>query len=239
MTWPDAVLWDMDGTFIDSERAWLDGARTLAARSGVTLQRADLDRLVGASMATTAAVLQAAGVAGDADEIIAELTERVRIGLVDDLVFRPGALALAAEVAAAGIPQAIVSMSNRRIVDHVIAVAPVALASVAGDDVANGKPHPEAYLTAAARLGVAIERCIVLEDSATGLAAGVASGAVAVAVPFYLPVDASAAAAEWDALEGRTLTDLQRLAPRSSPPSIPSDDNTALLPTPTLITEER
>jgi len=225
MTWPDAVLWDMDGTLIDSERAWLDGARDLAARSGVTLQRSDLDQLVGASMATTAAVLRAAGVAGDAEAIIADLSERVRRGIVDDLVFRPGALALAAEVAAAGIPQAIVSMSNRAIVEHVVAAAPVPLGSVAGDDVAHGKPHPEAYLTAAARLGVAIERCVVLEDSATGLAAGVASGAVAVAVPFYLPVDASSAAAEWSGFEGRTLADLQRLAP--------------LLPTPTLTTEER
>ncbi len=213
MTWPDAVLWDMDGTLIDSERAWLDAAGELAARAGVTLHRGDLDRLVGASMATTARVLQEAGIAGDASAIVDDLTARVQRGLVEHLVFRPGALALAAEVAAAGIPQAIVSMSNRVIVDHVVAAAPVALASVAGDDVAHGKPHPEAYLTAAARLGVAIERCVVLEDSATGLAAGVASGAVVIAVPLYLPVDASAAAAEWDDLVGRTLADLQQLAP--------------------------
>lgn len=217
MTWPEAVLWDMDGTLIDSERAWLNAAEMLAAGSSVTLRQHDLDRLVGASMATTAAVLQAAGVAGDAEAIIDELTERVRTGLIDDLIFRPGALELAAEVQAAGIPQAIVSMSNRAIVDHVVTVAAVDLASVAGDDVLHGKPHPEAYLTAADLLGVAIERCIVLEDSATGLAAGVASGAVAIAVPLYLAVDASAAAAEWDGLTGRTLADLQSLAPRNEP----------------------
>ncbi|MFT4280319.1 HAD family hydrolase [Microbacterium sp.] len=213
MTWPDAVLWDMDGTLIDSERAWLDAAGALAAGSGVTLHRDDLDRLVGASMATTAGLLQAAGVVGDAATIVADLTTRVHRGLTENLVFRPGALALAAEVETAGIAQAIVSMSNRVIVDHVVSVAPVALASVAGDDVVNGKPHPEAYLTAAARLGVAIERCVVLEDSSTGLAAAVASGAVAIAVPLYLPIDASAAAAEWDDLVGRTLADLHQLAP--------------------------
>lgn len=217
MSWPEAVLWDMDGTLIDSEPAWLDACEALAAGSGVVLRRADLDRLVGASMATTASVLTAAGVLGTATAVIAEITERVRIGLTDDLVFRPGALELAADVHAAGIPQAIVSMSNRAIVDHVASLSPVPMASVAGDDVVDGKPHPEAYLTAASRLGVAIERCIVLEDSATGLAAGVASGAVAVAVPLYLPVDASDAAAQWDDLAGRTLADLQLLGPHPLP----------------------
>lgn len=216
MSWPDAVLWDMDGTLIDSERAWLEAAEAVAAASGVALRRHDLDRLVGASMSTTAEVLGAAGVSGAPETVIADLTDRVRRSLVADLVFRPGALALAAQVHAAGIPQAIVSMSRRAIVDHVAAASPVPMSFVAGDDVVCGKPHPEAYLTAAARLGVAIDRCIVLEDSATGLAAGVASGAVAIAVPLYLPVDASAAAALWDDLEGRTLADLRRLEPPSA-----------------------
>jgi HAD superfamily hydrolase (TIGR01509 family) len=182
-------------------------------------------------MATTATVLQDAGVVGDAATIIAELTDRVHRGIVDDLVFRPGALELAAEVHAAGIPQAIVSMSNRAIVDHVVSAAPMRLASVAGDEVSRGKPHPEAFLTAAANLGVPIERCVVLEDSATGLAAGVASGAVTIAVPLYLPVDASAAAAEWADLVGRTLADVQRLAPTDESPALTP-------PTPSLISEE-
>ncbi|SBS73039.1 HAD family phosphatase [uncultured Microbacterium sp.] len=233
MSWPDAVLWDMDGTLIDSERAWLGAAEALAVRAGVTLRRADLDRLVGASMSTTASVLTAAGVTGSAAEIVAELTERVRDGLADDLVFRPGALPLAAEVHAAGIPQVIVSMSHRAIVDHVAAASPVPMASVAGDDVEHGKPHPEAYLTAASRLGVAIERCIVLEDSATGLAAGVASGAVAIAVPFYLPLDAAAAAAEWDDLAGRRLADLQALEPH------PVATGTLTVPVPPAPLEEK
>jgi HAD superfamily hydrolase (TIGR01509 family) len=237
MSWPEAVLWDMDGTLIDSERAWLDAAEALAAASGVALRRDDLDLLVGASMSTTAAVLAAAGVSGASEAIIAELTDRVRRSLVAETVFRPGALTLAAQVHAAGIPQAIVSMSHRAIVDHVAAASPVPMSSVAGDDVVHGKPHPEAYLTAAARLGVAIERCIVLEDSATGLAAGVASGAVAIAVPLYLPLDASAAAAEWDDLEGRTLADLRRLGSRSDV-TIPSV-TTPPVTTPPVTLEEQ
>lgn len=231
MSWPGAVLWDMDGTLIDSERAWLGAAEALAARSAVVLVRDDLDRLVGASMAATAAVLSAAGVAGSAAAIIGELTERVGSALAEELVFRPGALELVADVHAAGVPQAVVSMSNRAIVDQVASAAPVPLASIAGDDVVHGKPHPEAYLAAAALLGVPIERCIVLEDSATGLAAGVASGAVAIVAPLYLPVDASAAAAEWDGLTGRTLADLQALEPVHS--GTPSD------PAPLATTEDR
>ena len=216
--WPDAVLWDMDGTLIDSERAWLDAAAALACASDTTLEPAQLDRLVGASMTTTAKVLQESGVRGSAEVIVGTLTEQVRLGLVRDLRFRAGALELAASVAAAGVPQAIVSMSNRSIVDFVASASPVQFtARVAGDDVVHGKPHPEAYLLAAERLGAEPGRCIALEDSTTGLTAAIASGAVAVAVPLYLPVDA-AGAVEWDDLVGRDFADLQALQPLSPAP---------------------
>jgi HAD superfamily hydrolase (TIGR01509 family) len=214
----------MDGTLIDSEQAWLDAVGALAAASDKVLTAAQLDRLVGASMATTAAVLQDAGVTGSAGDIVRTLTTEVHDALIRNLQFRPGALELAASIAAAGVPQAIVSMSNRAIVDFVAGRSRVPFAvTVAGDDVARGKPHPDAYLLAAELLAVDAKCCVTFEDSANGLAAAVASGATAVAVPLYLPLDASAAAAEWAHLVGHSITDLLPLEPLSATSIIPTE----------------
>jgi beta-phosphoglucomutase-like phosphatase (HAD superfamily) len=64
---------------------------------------------------------------------------------------------------------------------------------VAGDDVANAKPHPEPYLTAAARLGVDIAECVALEDSEPGVASADAAGATVFALPLHIPLPPSPA----------------------------------------------
>ncbi|MCW2707876.1 MAG: hypothetical protein JWM22_1718, partial [Frankiales bacterium] len=91
---------------------------------------------------------------------------------------------LLAAVHQAGIPQALVSSSYRVLVDAVLAhgVGPFAL-TLCGDEVVHGKPHPEPYLTAAARLGVDPAGCVVLEDSTAGVLAGEAAGCAVLAVP--------------------------------------------------------
>jgi beta-phosphoglucomutase-like phosphatase (HAD superfamily) len=61
---------------------------------------------------------------------------------------------------------------------------------VVGDDVANGKPHPEPYLLAARRLGVDPARCLAIEDSPTGVASALAAGCTVLAVPNHVPLDA-------------------------------------------------
>ena len=107
----------------------------------------------------------------------------------DGLSVMPGAQNLLADLAAAGVPQALVSSSYRVLVDAALAtgLGPFSL-TIAGDEVGHGKPHPEPYLTAATRLGVEPVRCVVLEDSPSGVASGEAAGCAVVAVPSVVGV---------------------------------------------------
>jgi HAD superfamily hydrolase (TIGR01509 family) len=106
------------------------------------------------------------------------------------LPMMPGAARLLAELAAHDVPTALVSASHRRIIDRVLAaVGPQYFAlTVAGDEVERTKPFPDPYLLAAAGLGVRPERCAVIEDTATGVAAAEAAGCRVVAVPSVAPV---------------------------------------------------
>jgi len=106
----------------------------------------------------------------------------------------PGALELLAEVRAAGIPTALVTSSERVIMEAVLAslarhdiTFPV---TVCGQDVRHPKPHPEPYLRAAALLGAEPRFCVALEDSPNGVAAAEAAGCVTVAVPGLAPIGA-------------------------------------------------
>ena len=116
----------------------------------------------------------------------------------------PGAARLLAELAAHEVPTALVSASHRRIIDRVLpSLGPEHFAlSVAGDEVARTKPHPDPYLLAAAGLGADPARCAVIEDTATGVAAAEAAGCRVVAVPSVAPI-APAARRTVVALPGR------------------------------------
>jgi beta-phosphoglucomutase-like phosphatase (HAD superfamily) len=79
---------------------------------------------------------------------------------------------------------------------------------VAGDDVQHAKPHPEPYLTAAARLGVDASACVALEDSEPGVASAVAAGARVIALPLHIPIPPSPAYLLRDTMVGLRLADL-------------------------------
>jgi beta-phosphoglucomutase-like phosphatase (HAD superfamily) len=81
-------------------------------------------------------------------------------------------------------------------------------AVVPGDEVDHPKPHPEPYLKASRILGVDIADVLVIEDSPTGLSAGISSGAVTLGVPHIVPLDGLGAHALWPTLEGRTASDI-------------------------------
>jgi HAD superfamily hydrolase (TIGR01509 family) len=159
----------------------------------------------------SAAILQAAGVDMEADAIVQVLTDRVRDALrTHGVPFRPGAQELLRELREAGIPTALVTMSLRRMAEGVMDLMDFDAFEliVAGDDVENPKPHPEPYLRGAELLGVEIADAVVIEDSPTGLRAGIASGAVTLGVPHIVPLEGLGAHAIWPTLHGRTAHDI-------------------------------
>ncbi|KZX19977.1 HAD family hydrolase [Rathayibacter tanaceti] len=210
-----AVLWDMDGTIVDSEPAWIRAQAALAAEHGARWGAEDAQALIGSTMEQTVRSLQSAGVALDDESVAERLENEVIAALHEGVSWRPGALELLRETAAAGVPQAIVTTSSRRLAEVVVAALGVALATVVtGDDVRHGKPDPEPYLLAAERLGVAIAACVAIEDSPTGLAAAIASGATAVGVPHDAVLEEGADRTLLSTLAGTGVEDLRRLVAR-------------------------
>jgi len=207
---PAGVLWDMDGTIVDTEPYWFDAQVDLVASFGGVWTADDGLTLVGSGLWHSAAVLQGRGVDMDADAIVELLSTRVLERVQHEVPWRPGARELLEEVRAAGIPTALVTMSIRRMAEHIASIIPFDAfdAVIAGDDGGHAKPHPEPYLRGAAALGVEIEHCVAFEDSTTGLAAAVASGAVSIGVPLHNPLSEGLGYEIWPTLEGKTLADV-------------------------------
>lgn len=211
---PRAVLWDMDGTLVDTEPYWMAAETALVESYGGTWTHEQAIQLVGNGLVDSATILQSAGVELDADAIISRLTDEVRDALATQGVpFRPGARELLRDLQTAGIRTALVTMSMRRMACSVVDTIEFDAFEhvVAGDDVEHPKPHPAPYLQAADLLGIDIADALVIEDSTTGLASGLASGAVTLGVPHMIPLDDAGAHALWPTLEGRTAADIAEL----------------------------
>jgi HAD superfamily hydrolase (TIGR01509 family) len=187
---PAAVLFDMDGTLVDSEKVWDIALEELAARAGGTLSPAARLAMIGSSMSQSMRIFREDLNQPDRPEApdVAWLNRRVFELFAEGLVWRPGALELLRAVRAAGIPTALVTSTGRQLVE--VALDTLGRENfdvvVCGDEVRMPKPDPEPYRTAAELLGVAIEDCVAVEDSATGVASAVASGAAVLAVPAEL-----------------------------------------------------
>lgn len=184
---PAAVLFDMDGTLVDSEKVWDVGLIELAERYGGRLSQAARAAMVGTSMIDSMDILHTdiGQPWRDPERSVDWLEERVKELFVDGLVWRPGAVELLAELRAAGVPLALVTATRRHLVDVALRTLGTDTfgAVVCGDEVAAGKPDPTPYRTAAELLGVDVRRCVAIEDSPTGLASARGAGAVVVAVP--------------------------------------------------------
>jgi HAD superfamily hydrolase (TIGR01509 family) len=185
----DAVLWDMDGLMVDSEPLWTQAEVELATSLGGTWDDEVKSRIVGTRLdVAVPTILAYFGVEATEERVATTaawlLHRMVELFSAGDLPLLPGVRALLAAVAAEQVPMALVSSSYRVLVDAVLAggVGPFAL-TVAGDEVERGKPAPDPYLLAAERLGVDVTRCVVLEDSPSGVASGEAAGCAVVAVP--------------------------------------------------------
>ena len=206
-----AVLWDMDGTVVDTEPYWMAAETALIASYGGTWSHEQALELVGSGLESSAEILQAAGVRMDTFAIIDHLTDEVRRMLATEGVpFRPGARELLRELKAAGVPTALVTMSMRRMADDIASLIDFDAFDlvIGGDEVARPKPFPDPYLQAAAALGVDIADTVALEDSPTGLRSAFSSGAITIGVPHIVELDPTSAHQLWPSLAGRTLADL-------------------------------
>jgi len=208
-----AVLWDMDGTLIDSEPIWVAQQFVLVEQHGGTWSTEQGLALVGADMHDTAVALQAAGVEMESAELVATLERAVIDSLRETVPWRPGVRELLAALRRHDVPCAIATTSSHEMAELVADEAPDGAISVVvgSEDVTQTKPSPEPYLRAAELLGVRIEQCVAVEDSPNGLASAIASGAATIAVPNDAPLPEAGAFTTWPTLEGRVVADLAAL----------------------------
>jgi HAD superfamily hydrolase (TIGR01509 family) len=188
-----AVLFDMDGLLIDSEPVWYEVETAVVESLGGVWTRADQIACLGRTMAASARyilgrIATAATVEQISDRMTDEMVERLR----RNLPLQDGALALLDALADRGALLGLVSSSYRRLVDAALEGlgADRFAVTVAGDEVAHGKPDPEPYLTACERLGVDPARTVVLEDALTGVQSAEAAGCTVVVVPSVTAIPA-------------------------------------------------
>ena len=186
-----AVLFDMDGLLVDTEPLWLETETEVMARLGAPWSPQDQEALLGGSMDRTVSYLLAKAARPAPPATVARwmldgMLDRVRAGRV---VVRSGARGLLAEVAAAGLPRALVTSSQRAFAEAVLSATGMAFpVTVCGEDVTATKPDPEPYLLAVKLLDVDAAGCVVLEDSPNGVASATAAGCRVVAVPSLVSI---------------------------------------------------
>jgi len=214
----------MDGTIVDTEPYWIAAEHALVEAHGGTWSHDQAMQLVGQSLTFSAGLLQEAGVELEIREIIDTLTAQVVRSVQRQVPWRPGARELLEELHLAGVRCALVTMSEGPLAREVVASLPRPYFEVlvTGDTVSQGKPHPEAYLTAVELLQendpqLGIHHCVALEDSVPGVAAAVASGVATVAVPHIVPLPDDGSYALWDTLAGRSLGELEALLLQADP----------------------
>jgi HAD superfamily hydrolase (TIGR01509 family) len=213
-----AVLFDMDGTLVDTEPYWIAAETALVESFGGRWSQEHAHALVGNALIDSAIYIREhGGVDLEPVEIVDRLLEEVVRSAQETIPWRPGARELLAELAERGVPCALVTMSYTRLAETMTdALPPGTFATVVtGDQVNDGKPHPEAYLTAMTRLGAVPAYCVAVEDSPTGIASAEAAGCVVVAVPHHVPIDAAPGRVFVDSLSGLDVDTLAALVRRS------------------------
>jgi len=212
----EAVLFDMDGLLVSTEETWFAVETEIMQGLGAPWGPEDQAAVVGGPMERSVGYMLR--VAGRDDVTAAQLAGRMRTLMEHRLrtgpvQWMPGAPELLGAIRAAGIPTGLVTSSERPIMDAVLAAVgrDSFTVTVCSDDVARTKPHPDVYLEAARRLGVAPESCAAVEDSHSGIRSAHAAGMRVIAIPNpHFPPAADALA-----LADARLPDLDALTPEA------------------------
>jgi HAD superfamily hydrolase (TIGR01509 family) len=206
-----AVLWDLDGTIVDTEPLWMAAEHELAEQHGKVWTDEDAMQLVGNSLiASGEYIREKLEIDMSAEEVVEYLVERLAASLREHIDWRPGARELIEALDAAGIPQALVTMSYASIAEPVASALPFA-AVVTGDAVERPKPFPDPYLLAAEKLGVDASKCLAIEDSRTGAASASAAGCDVLVVPHFVSVPEADRRVQRPTLAGLTPESLDHL----------------------------
>lgn len=212
---PRAVLWDMDGTLLDSEVLWDIAVAELAERQGFEMTPELRESTLGNSMTDALTkIYDAAGISASDRDYVGDdrwLIDRVTQLFEEDLPWRPGAQAALDLVAASGRPMALVTNTVRELTTVALETigADRFAASVCGDEIPSGKPAPDIYLHAARLLDLDPPRCLAVEDSPTGTMAATSAGCPTLVVPSAASVPDGPLRVFRPSLEGLTLDDLE------------------------------
>ena len=208
---PAAVLWDMDGTLVDTEPYWIAEEHRLVEEHGGVWTDEHAHQLVGHDLLDSAAyILAHSPIQLTPVEIVHDLLAGVVARVRQHAPWRPGARELLENLVAQGVPCALVTMSWESLATAVLSNLPADsfAAVITGDVVLHGKPHPEPYLAAARLLGVDRAACIAIEDSPPGVASAVAAGIPTIAVPHHVDVPETVGAVQISTLAGLAPRDL-------------------------------
>ncbi|MFF3448048.1 HAD family hydrolase [Streptomyces sp. NPDC002667] len=184
-----AVIFDLDGTLVDSEPNYFEaGRRTLAGQGVGDFTWADHETYVGISTRETVALWKERyGLTAPLETLLAEVNRcYLELARASTPVY-PEMRAFVHLLAAAGVPMAVASGSSREAIEVILSGTGLAsrlTTVVSADEVAHGKPAPDVFLEAARRLGAAPADCVVLEDAAPGVVAAHAAGMRCVALPY-------------------------------------------------------
>lgn len=210
----DAVLFDMDGTLIDSEKLWTIALMEVADELGGHLSTEARAAMVGTDLVSSVRLLMGdLGVDGDPEVVQRLLVSATAREFGRAMEWRPGARELLRAVREAGLATALVTSTHRNLTsmaletigrDHFDVV-------VCGDDVARTKPDPEPYLRALTELGIAPQVGVAIEDSPAGSTSAVAAGLATLVVPLEVPVDPRPGMTIRESLSGITVADLRAL----------------------------
>ena len=209
----EAILFDMDGLFIDSEPDW-HAAETQMMRSyGYDWQPADQLQCLGGPLSRVTEYMSSCLNGRIEPEALGKvIIDEMKTRLGAATSYMPGSIEFSKLVSQAQIPQALVSASPRELVDAVVSNLSQYYfkQTVAAGDIERTKPFPDPYLHAAKLLEVDISNCLIFEDSQTGITAATASGAFVVAIPHFIEVIESARLKRIESFVGLTLQDLSK-----------------------------